>query len=210
MMRQLFCMLGAAVVSVGIIVGVNYMTDKEIMIHEEVDITSMADEDLSVGDYAYDNYSDDFWKTNNYDPVEYVMASVSDSGFSDEIEAEAAILIDIATNEVIYEKNPQKQMAPASTTKLATAITAIEILDLNQVIVVGNEINLIASDSSKAGLEIGEQMTFKELMQGMLLSSVSNRREIVSLPNTERISFASSSVLALFRKSLAKSEETVK
>ena len=84
------------------------------------------------------------------------------------------------TKTVIYSKNSSEQMAPASTTKLATAITAVEILDESQMIQVGNEINLIAADSSKAGLKVGDKLTFKELLEGMMISSGNDAAYVIA------------------------------
>ena len=43
-----------------------------------------------------------------------------------ELKAQAAILIDAKTGEILYEKNARNRNAPASTTKIMTAILAIE------------------------------------------------------------------------------------
>lgn len=43
-----------------------------------------------------------------------------------ELTAQAAILVNAKTGEVLYEKNADKQIYPASTTKMMTAILAIE------------------------------------------------------------------------------------
>lgn len=48
--------------------------------------------------------------------------------------SEAAIIIDSSTNRVLYEKNMDEKMYPASTTKILTAIITIENCDLNEVV----------------------------------------------------------------------------
>lgn len=181
MKRQISCIFGAAVISAGIIAGCNYMDETQKIMSENYELYDMADDDLSVGDYAKDNYSgNDFWKTNHYDPVEYVEASGELVKFEESLDAKSAILVDMDTKTVIYSKNPDEEMAPASTTKLATAITAAAILEEDDVIEVGNEINLIAPDSSKAGIKTGDRLTFKELLEGMLLSSGNDAAYVIA------------------------------
>ena len=62
-------------------------------------------------------------------------------------------------------------MYPASTTKLMTALTVLQIMNVNDVVTIGDEITFIASDSSKAGFSRGQVVTVKELLQGLLISS---------------------------------------
>lgn len=181
MKRQISCIFGAAIISAGIIAGCNYMAEAQKIVSEEFELSDVVDDDLSVGDYAKDNYSgSDFWKTNNYEPVEYVETSGDIAEFKGKLEAKAAILVDVDTKTVIYSKNPDEEMAPASTTKLATAITATAILDADEVIEVGNEINLIAPDSSKAGIKAGDRFTFEELLEAMLLSSGNDAAYVIA------------------------------
>ena len=82
------------------------------------------------------------------------------------------VLYDVTTDEILYTKNFQKKIYPASTTKMLTAITASSIIkDPNTVITVGDEINLCDWDSSKAYIEEGMQLTFEMLMDALMLPS---------------------------------------
>lgn len=87
------------------------------------------------------------------------------------IDAVSAILIDQATGQVLYEKKADKQMFPASTTKILTALVAAEHGSLDEVVTVGSEVLWISLDSSKAGLRVGDQITLRELIYGMMLPS---------------------------------------
>ena len=62
-------------------------------------------------------------------------------GISDapEISAGAAILLDSASEKIIYSKNESEKMYPASTTKILTAILTIENCNLNDVVTVPYE-----------------------------------------------------------------------
>ncbi|WP_277873774.1 D-alanyl-D-alanine carboxypeptidase [Fictibacillus sp. S7] len=53
------------------------------------------------------------------------------------LKSESVILIDAATGEILFEKQSQKKMYPASITKILTAIIAIERSNLNDTVTVG-------------------------------------------------------------------------
>lgn len=82
--------------------------------------------------------------------------------------ATAAILMDGDTGEVLYEKNPDRQMLIASTTKLMTALVALEQGGLQQEITVtGGHM----AEGSSMYLRPGEKLTLETLLYGLLLSS---------------------------------------
>lgn len=83
--------------------------------------------------------------------------------------SEAAILIDSKTGEVLYEKNAHAKMYPASLTKIATAIYALEKGDLNDVVTVSKNARQV--DGSRVYLEEGEKVQLRKLIQGLLINS---------------------------------------
>jgi D-alanyl-D-alanine carboxypeptidase (penicillin-binding protein 5/6) len=87
------------------------------------------------------------------------------------VDAEAAILFDAKTKEVLYYKNPVKAEFSASTVKLLTSITALELCNEEEEVTIGNEITMIATDSTKANIHKGEVLTVHNLLEGMLLPS---------------------------------------
>lgn len=60
---------------------------------------------------------------------------------------------------------------PASVTKLFTAYVALQYLDPDTVVTLGQEVNLVASDSSLAYVKRGQSLTVARLVEGMLLPS---------------------------------------
>lgn len=85
------------------------------------------------------------------------------------ITSEAAILIDGKTGRTLYEKKPDKKMNPASLTKIATAIYAIENGNLDDIVTVSH--NAREVDGTRVYLEEGEKVTLKRLIQGLLINS---------------------------------------
>ncbi len=92
----------------------------------------------------------------------------ADEGVTD-LTSEAAILMDTQSGAVLFGKNEEKRMYPASLTKIATAIYAIETADLDDQVVVSEKVKEI--EGTRVYLNPGEQVTLKKLIQGMLINS---------------------------------------
>ena len=88
-----------------------------------------------------------------------------------EVDATAAILFDADTKEVLYYKNAVQAMFSASTVKLLTALVTLEWCTEEEQVTIGDEIKMIASDSTRAYLKEGEVLTIRNLLEGMLLPS---------------------------------------
>ena len=98
-----------------------------------------------------------------------------------EISANAAILIDSSSEKVLYSKNENQKMYPASTTKILTAILTIENCNLNDVVTVPYEaISSITSGYSVAALQTGEQLTVEQLLQVMLVHSANDAANVLA------------------------------
>lgn len=88
-----------------------------------------------------------------------------------QLSADSAVLIDQESAKVLYGKSEQDLKYPASTTKILTALLAIEYGSLDDIVTVGEEISMIPWDSSKAYLEIGERISLNDLLYGLMLNS---------------------------------------
>ncbi len=86
-----------------------------------------------------------------------------------ELYSEAAILIDAQSGQVIYEKNSHEKLPPASITKIATAIYAIENGNLDDIVTVSE--NARNAEGTKVYLEAGEEVPLLKLVQGLLINS---------------------------------------
>ena len=81
------------------------------------------------------------------------------------------VLYDISAQTILYSKNGDAPCAPASLTKLMTAIVALENASPDEMLTAGKELNLLDPASSRAGISIGHKMTLKQALQGLLLKS---------------------------------------
>lgn len=85
------------------------------------------------------------------------------------IQSEAAIVIDVKSGDILYEKQAEEKMYPASITKIATAIFAIENGNLDDLVTVSKRAR--QADGTRVYLEEGEIVPLKKLVQGMVINS---------------------------------------
>lgn len=87
---------------------------------------------------------------------------------------EEAVILDIETGEVLYGKNEEKQMYPASITKVLTVITALQFIDNidSQVTITKSDLETIyETGASAAYFTEGEVVTYRDLILGALIPS---------------------------------------
>jgi D-alanyl-D-alanine carboxypeptidase (penicillin-binding protein 5/6) len=86
--------------------------------------------------------------------------------------------------QVFYERNADQKAYPASTTKIMTALLALEDGNLDDEFMVGQEIEgttiKFTSESSLMGLQIGEMVTLRDLVYGLMLVSGNDAGEAIA------------------------------
>lgn len=88
------------------------------------------------------------------------------------IASEGAVLIDSTTGKILYGKNENKKLFPASTTKILTAIIAIEHCKLNEKITASYDaVMSLPSGYSNAAIQPNETLEFKDLLDMFLIQS---------------------------------------
>lgn len=85
------------------------------------------------------------------------------------IGADAAIIVDFDSGEVLWGKNENKKMQIASITKLMTAVVALEEKNLNEKVIVSR--NAANTEGSKIWLYSGEEITLSNLLKASLIHS---------------------------------------
>ena len=118
--------------------------------------------------------------SNQVDYMKYIPNMVYDSKIEValdianptlDIKAESAILFDVKTGKVIYYKDPVTPVFPASTSKLLTALVALDWCIEEEEVTAGDELDLVATDSTLAKLKKGQRLTIRNLLEGMLVPS---------------------------------------
>lgn len=86
--------------------------------------------------------------------------------------AETAIVMDASTGTVLYNKKAEKKMYPASITKIMTALLTIENCEMDEKVVFSEyAVNSLQYDDANAACQIGEEMTVKECLYALMLTS---------------------------------------
>ncbi len=99
-----------------------------------------------------------------------------------QITARSAILMDMDTGDILYEKDAHKKSEPASTTKLMTALLAAENLSFNQTVTVTEgALDGISYDAVTIGLSPGETLTVEDLFYAMLLPSANDAANVLGM-----------------------------
>lgn len=93
--------------------------------------------------------------------------------------SESAVLIDAGTGTILAQKNADKKMYPASLTKIMTAILAIELGDLSDVITVDDD-TPYEIEGSHIALEPGEILTLKDLLYALMLPSANDAASVIA------------------------------
>lgn len=88
------------------------------------------------------------------------------------LSADAAVLINGSSGEILYDKNCLKEEFPASTTKIMTALVVLENLKLDQQVIVSAD--AAAVTGATANLVEGEVFTVEQLLYGMMLNSAND------------------------------------
>jgi D-alanyl-D-alanine carboxypeptidase len=86
-----------------------------------------------------------------------------------EFNSRSTVVMEASTGRILYAKNPNLRLPPASTTKLMTAIIAIEEKNLSDVVKISKNASLVAP--LKAGFKEGDEVTVETLLYAALLKS---------------------------------------
>ena len=91
------------------------------------------------------------------------------------------ILMESKTGKVIYEKNGYEKMYPASTTKIMTAILALENCELTDVATASYEaVFTVPVGYSNANIQVGEELTINQLLHVLLIYSANEAANILA------------------------------
>ena len=89
------------------------------------------------------------------------------------------IVMELNTGRVVHESNSNVKKYMASTTKILTAIVIIENCDLDKIITVSSK--SVGIEGSSIYLEVGEKISVKELLYGLMLRSGNDCAETLAL-----------------------------
>ena len=116
------------------------------------------------------------------------------------IGAAGAVVMDAESGAVLYGKNIDKQLYPASITKLMTALLAYENLKPSDTVTFSeNAVFGIERGSSNIGMDVGESITVEEALYGLMVASANE----VAVALGERVSGTEEKFVALMNQRAA-------
>ena len=116
------------------------------------------------------------------------------------IGAAGAVVMDAESGAVLYGKNMNKQLYPASITKIMTALLAYENLDPDDTVTFSeNAVFGIERGSSNIGMDVGESITVAEALYGLMIASANE----VAIALGERVSGTEPAFVALMNQRAA-------
>ena len=114
--------------------------------------------------------------------------------------AAGAVVMDAESGAVLYGKNQDKQLFPASITKLMTALLSYENLDPDDTVTFSeNAVFGIEFGSSNIGMDVGESITVDEALYGLMVASANE----VAIALGERVSGTESDFVSLMNQRAA-------
>lgn len=93
------------------------------------------------------------------------------------VSAQSAMVVDMNSGVTLYEKDPQRGLFPASTTKIVTALVALDLYDVEDVVTVP----YYSVIGQRMGLSWGEKITVRNLLNGLLIYSANDAAEVLAL-----------------------------
>lgn len=97
------------------------------------------------------------------------------------IQSPSALLMDLNSGKILYEKNINEKMYPASLTKVMTAILALENCEMNEKATVSyNAVMSISSGYVTANLQVGEEVTVEQLLYVLMVGSANDSAVVLA------------------------------
>lgn len=89
-------------------------------------------------------------------------------------EALSGVLCDVNQKRIIYAKEENMQLAPASLTKVLTALVALKNAELDMVLTASENVKITESGATLLGLEAGDKMTMDQALHALLMQSAND------------------------------------
>ena len=110
-------------------------------------------------------------------PIPVLDSDQQPESFIASLSAQSVVAIDIDSAAVLLGKNSYQKVAPASTTKLMTALVARDIFKLDEVVSIKN---IPLNIGHTIGFEVGEEFLVEDILKALLINSGNDAAEILA------------------------------
>lgn len=109
-----------------------------------------------------------------------MLLSTSSYGATFDVNSPSAIVFNVNTGKILYEKNAYEKRYPASTTKMMTAILTLENCNLNDTATVSSSAVILPPEYLSAHLQVGEVLTINDLLHLLLIVSSNDAANVLA------------------------------
>ena len=121
---------------------------------------------------SQDSSEEEFIPDEYYEPVQ--TNDISGWPQGEAIQASAGIVMDLDTGAVLYAKNIQRKLYPASITKILTALLTLEHASLDDTITCTSAVYDLDDNASNIALQEGEQISVRDALYALMLESAND------------------------------------
>ena len=100
------------------------------------------------------------------------MAAAAATAFAGDIRSKAAVVLDAETGRILYAKNPDMRLLPASTTKLMPALVVLDRAKLSDVATISRKVSL--TPAMRVGFREGDKVSVETLLYAALMKSAND------------------------------------
>ena len=109
------------------------------------------------------------------------ILAINKNVFAVEINSPRAILIDVDTGRVLFQKNAYEAAYPASTTKVLTAILVLENCEIDEMVTASSlAVNSVYANGTTASIQPGETLSVKDLLCTLLIHSANDAAYVLA------------------------------
>jgi D-alanyl-D-alanine carboxypeptidase len=135
----------------------------------------------------------DSWKPEGYGSGEYLETIPI---------IKAGAVLDLESGDVVWSMNLKERIVPASLTKVATVMTALDVAPLEKILTVSDEAS--GQIPTKLGLKTGEKLTLNEAISATILTSANDAAETISDSLGQEFGEGTATFMELVNKKVAK------
>ena len=121
---------------------------------------------------SQDSSEEEFIPDEYYEPVQ--TNDISGWPQGEAIQASAGIVMDLDTGAIVYAKNIQRKLYPASITKILTALLTLEHASLDDTITCTSAVYDLDDNASNIALQEGEQISVRDALYALMLESAND------------------------------------
>lgn len=179
---RLICLLLCLVLALQCVAVPGYASEAEDTTAETSESTTAPETTEATSPVIYDipdSVAGDASITSGCDSIDGQRALTSEPGILKT--TKGAVLYELTTGTLVYAKNPDEKLYPASVTKVMTCLLALELGNLDDMVETSESaIEEISWDHTSIDLEAGEEMSLRNLLYSLMVESANDAANVIA------------------------------